>query len=129
MPRTIPLLRRHRGPRVGVVMPVYNHMPYLPLCENLICRAPACATCPRTGAWTGERAPARHAVGSLPVFVDDGNVLAPDYLAEPLGIERERLGLGVWGGSIVLDFDVRPARISTTIYSGCWLSDGTQNYP
>src|SRR5450631_1146701 len=49
-------------------------------------------------------------VGRLLVFVDDDNVLAPDYLSEALRIERDCQFLGAWGsGSIALEFEVEPA--------------------
>ena len=50
----------------------------------------------------------REATTALLVFVDDDNVLAPDYLAEALKIGREWPQLGVWGGSIVPEFEVEP---------------------
>jgi glycosyltransferase involved in cell wall biosynthesis len=47
----------------------------------------------------------------LIIFVDDDNVLAPDYIAQALGIEAECQFLGVWGSaSIVPEFEVEPAR-------------------
>src|SRR5450755_2959221 len=49
-------------------------------------------------------------LGRLLIFVDDDNVLAPDYLSEALRIESDYHFLGVWGsGSIVLEFEVEPA--------------------
>ena len=59
-------------------------------------------------------APARvrgiaEAKGDLIVFVDDDNVLTPDYLAEALRIAREWPMLGAWGGSIIPEFEVEPA--------------------
>lgn len=48
--------------------------------------------------------------GPLLIFVDDDNVLEPDYLAEALRIGRECAFLGAWGsGSISLEFEVQPA--------------------
>ena len=48
--------------------------------------------------------------GQLLVFVDDDNVLAPDYLAEALRIEKDCRFLGAWGsGSISLEFEVNPS--------------------
>jgi len=44
----------------------------------------------------------------LVVFVDDDNVLAADYLSEATKIEKEWPQLGVWGGSIVPEFEVQP---------------------
>jgi glycosyltransferase involved in cell wall biosynthesis len=50
----------------------------------------------------------QEAAGSVLVFVDDDNLLAPDYLAEALRITDEWPKLGVWGGSIVPEFEVEP---------------------
>lgn len=44
----------------------------------------------------------------LLVFVDDDNVLEPDYLAASLQIGRHWPQLGVWGGSIIPQFEVEP---------------------
>jgi glycosyltransferase involved in cell wall biosynthesis len=44
----------------------------------------------------------------LLIFVDDDNILAPDYLAEAVRISTEWHQLGVWGGSIVPDFETEP---------------------
>jgi len=51
----------------------------------------------------------REAAAELLVFVDDDNILAADYLAESLRIDREWPRLGVWGGSIVPEFEAEPA--------------------
>jgi glycosyltransferase involved in cell wall biosynthesis len=48
------------------------------------------------------------AKGPLLVFVDDDNVLAPDYLAEALIISKEHPRLGVWGGSAIGDYEQPP---------------------
>jgi glycosyltransferase involved in cell wall biosynthesis len=42
------------------------------------------------------------------VFVDDDNVLNPNYLAEALRIGDQWPQLGVWGGSIVPEFEIEP---------------------
>jgi GT2 family glycosyltransferase len=48
--------------------------------------------------------------GSLLVFVDDDNVLSPDYLTEALRIAEDWRCLGAWGsGSIALEFEAQPA--------------------
>jgi len=47
--------------------------------------------------------------GELIVFVDDDNVLDPDYLAEAIRIDEAYPFLGVWGaGSIAAEFETRP---------------------
>lgn len=49
------------------------------------------------------------AAGDVLVFVDDDNILAPGYLSEALRISREWPQLGVWGGSIIPEFEIEPA--------------------
>jgi glycosyltransferase involved in cell wall biosynthesis len=43
--------------------------------------------------------------GRIVVFVDDDNVLAPDYLEEALAISGEFPFLGTWGGGIAPEFE------------------------
>jgi glycosyltransferase involved in cell wall biosynthesis len=50
----------------------------------------------------------REAAAELVVFVDDDNVLAPDYLEAGLRIGREWPQLGVWGGCILPEFEIEP---------------------
>jgi glycosyltransferase involved in cell wall biosynthesis len=51
----------------------------------------------------------QESTGQLIVFVDDDNVLAPDYLEQSLRIERDCRFLGAWGsGSITLECEVEP---------------------
>jgi glycosyltransferase involved in cell wall biosynthesis len=50
-----------------------------------------------------------HAMGETLVFVDDDNLLAPDYLAESLRIARECSFLGAWGGRQKPIFERPPA--------------------
>jgi glycosyltransferase involved in cell wall biosynthesis len=49
------------------------------------------------------------AVADLIVFVDDDNLLDPDYLEEALRIAREYPFLGTWGGQCVAEYEVEPA--------------------
>jgi glycosyltransferase involved in cell wall biosynthesis len=52
----------------------------------------------------------REAAADLLIFVDDDNVLEPDYLSEVLRIKHAWPMLGVWGsGAIVPEFEVQPA--------------------
>jgi len=44
----------------------------------------------------------------LIIFVDDDNVLAPDYLASALEIDRTHSFLGAWGGSVRGIFEIPP---------------------
>ncbi len=46
--------------------------------------------------------------GDLLVFVDDDNVLAPDYLQRALAIADEHPLLGAWSGQCLPEFDVPP---------------------
>ena len=48
------------------------------------------------------------ATGELVVFVDDDNLLAPDYLANALAIMQSSPHLGAFGGSVVPEFETPP---------------------
>ena len=50
----------------------------------------------------------QEARGDLLVFVDDDNVLDPDYLVTALRIARERPWLGAWSGQCRAEFEVQP---------------------
>ena len=50
----------------------------------------------------------REAKGDLLVFVDDDNVLDPDYLAEAQSVADERPWLGAWSGQCRPSFDAPP---------------------
>lgn len=50
----------------------------------------------------------REARGDLLVFVDDDNVLDPDYLEQTLRIAGERPWLGAWSGQCRPEFEVEP---------------------
>ena len=50
----------------------------------------------------------RAALGDLLVFVDDDNVLAPDYLAVAVRLFEEHPGLGAAGGPIVAEWETPP---------------------
>jgi glycosyltransferase involved in cell wall biosynthesis len=49
------------------------------------------------------------AQGDLLVFVDDDNLLYPNYLETVLIIAAEHPRLGAWGGSCIPEFEVEPA--------------------
>lgn len=51
----------------------------------------------------------REARSDLILFVDDDNLLAPDYLARGLAYAAGRPDLGVWGGQLVPEFEREPA--------------------
>ncbi|MEI9998357.1 MAG: glycosyltransferase [Verrucomicrobiota bacterium] len=52
----------------------------------------------------------REAAGDVLVFVDDDNVLRPDFLAECLEIERDWPLLGAWGGRQLAEYEHQPPR-------------------
>jgi glycosyltransferase involved in cell wall biosynthesis len=47
----------------------------------------------------------RSTTGEILTFVDDDNVLAPDYLAQSVAIARAHPDLGAWGGNIILCYE------------------------
>lgn len=51
------------------------------------------------------------------IFVDDDNVLEPDFLRQALIIGSERPRLGAWGGSVVAEFETKP-KTSVMKHSG-----------
>ena len=51
----------------------------------------------------------REARSDLILFVDDDNLLAPDYLVRGLEYAVQRPDLGVWGGQLVPEFEREPA--------------------
>lgn len=62
------------------------------------------------GLSSARRRGIQESVGGLLVFVDDDNVLSPNYLAESLRIAANWHCLGAWGsGSIAAEFEVEPA--------------------
>lgn len=59
----------------------------------------------------------QEAAADLIVFVDDDNVLAPDYLEQALSIGDAHPFLGAWGGSAIGEFEVPvPASVKPWIY-------------
>lgn len=51
----------------------------------------------------------KEAKAELMLFVDDDNVLAPDYLEQAVAIGATHPFLGVWGGAISPEFETPPA--------------------
>ena len=51
----------------------------------------------------------------LLVFVDDDNVLAPDYLQRAVAIANEYPFLGAWSGQCLPEFDVRASGMDTPL--------------
>lgn len=50
----------------------------------------------------------RESKGELLIYVDDDNILAPNYLAEALRISGEFPFLGTYGGAIIAEFETKP---------------------
>jgi glycosyltransferase involved in cell wall biosynthesis len=50
----------------------------------------------------------RESRGEILVFVDDDNLLAPDYLAETIEIGRAWPQLGTWGGQALAEWETTP---------------------
>jgi glycosyltransferase involved in cell wall biosynthesis len=66
---------------------------------------------PELGLASARHRGIRESSGKLLIFVDDDNVLAPDYLSRALIIENDFAFLGAWGsGCIELEFEVAPPR-------------------
>ena len=63
------------------------------------------------------------ATGELVVFVDDDNLLAPDYLANALEIMQTSPHLGAFGGSVVPEFETPPEPWSKPFLSALALRD------
>lgn len=64
---------------------------------------------PKLGLTHARLAAMTAARADLLVFVDDDNILAPDYLENCLEVARTWPQLGIWGGSILPEFEVQPA--------------------
>lgn len=50
----------------------------------------------------------QEAVGNILFFVDDDNIVRPDYLEQSLAIARAHPSVGCWGGNISVKFDEPP---------------------
>jgi hypothetical protein len=64
---------------------------------------------PKLGLTWGRLRGIEAAAGDVLVFVDDDNVLAPDYLEAVLGIAEQYQFLGAWGGTAKGEFESAPA--------------------
>jgi glycosyltransferase involved in cell wall biosynthesis len=47
-------------------------------------------------------------ISEVLIFVDDDNVLEPDFVRRALIIGRQRSLLGAWGGSVLAEFETKP---------------------
>lgn len=50
----------------------------------------------------------KESIAEILIFVDDDNVLAPDYLEVALQISKDYSLLGAWGGQVRPEFEVQP---------------------
>jgi glycosyltransferase involved in cell wall biosynthesis len=66
---------------------------------------------------------------SLLVFVDDDNVLAPDYLASALEIGRDWAILGAWGGQWFHEFERTPDEATRKSWTREFAHDRWSNLP
>ncbi|SEE13169.1 Glycosyltransferase, GT2 family [Rhizobiales bacterium GAS188] len=73
---------------------------------------------PELGLSAARRRGMREASADILLFVDDDNVLAPDYLAEGLRVAAEWPQMGTWGsGSLLPEYEVEPAeRLRPLLY-------------
>jgi glycosyltransferase involved in cell wall biosynthesis len=61
------------------------------------------------GVAAARRRGMRAARSDLILFVDDDNLLAPDYLSRGLALGAQHPDVGVWGGQLLPDFEAEPA--------------------
>jgi glycosyltransferase involved in cell wall biosynthesis len=78
---------------------------------------------PQPGLTYARRRGLRESSAAYCVFVDDDNVLAPDYLAEVLAIFAAQPSVGAIGGKSLPAFDVEPAPWAREFYSLLALRD------
>jgi glycosyltransferase involved in cell wall biosynthesis len=67
------------------------------------------------------------AQADLIVFVDDDNILAPDYLAKALAISAQYPSLGTWGGRVIPEFEAPGAAPPTKLFHLLALRDVHQD--
>jgi glycosyltransferase involved in cell wall biosynthesis len=62
------------------------------------------------------------------VFVDDDNVLDPDYLQHAYNISNDMPFIGVWGGSIKGEYEAEPSNLSKEYLSGLAIEEIDRDY-
>ena len=79
---------------------------------------------PELGLAAARKCGINESSGDLLIFVDDDNVLAPNYLTEAVRIAKDCRFLGAWGsGSIAPEFEVEPAHHLRPLVPGLALRD------
>src|SRR5690606_3607844 len=69
-----------------------------------------CLAEPSPGLGRARACGLRAARGALVVYVDDDNVLAPDYLTTTCKVADTKPWVGVWGGQNLPEFERQPER-------------------
>ncbi len=67
-----------------------------------------CISEPRLGASFARQRGIIESTSAILIFVDDDNVLEPEFLREALTVGSNRPELGAWGGSVLAEFEIRP---------------------
>ncbi|HUS98030.1 MAG TPA: glycosyltransferase [Hyphomicrobiaceae bacterium] len=107
--RTIDALRSQSLPAEGWEFLVVDNCSVPPVAVDLTWHPHACLLRETTIGLTNARiCGIEQASADLLIFVDDDNVLAPDYLERTLEIARDWPILGTWGGQIVPEFEISP---------------------
>lgn len=70
----------------------------------------------------------REAGADLLVFVDDDNVLAPDYLQTAQNIAAANANLGVWAGNTTAEFEITPPEWSRRFWPNLALRSVEKSY-
>lgn len=70
----------------------------------------------------------REAGAELLVFVDDDNVLAPDYLQAAQKISAANANLGVWAGNTTAEFEINPPEWSRRFWPNLALRSVEKSY-
>lgn len=122
--RTLSALERQSLPRTAWELLVIDNASSPPLSSDQIAAAGGLIVVEPTPGLTPARlAGIRAARGDLLVFVDDDNVLAPDFLANVLSVFTQHLQLGAAGGKILPEFASPPPAWAAEFYGLLALRD------
>jgi hypothetical protein len=109
--RTLDALRAQTLPAADWELLLIDNASALPLAGQLdLSWHPHARICTeeRLGLTWARLRGAREAAADLLVYVDDDNVLAPDYLAVACDLAQRWPQLGVWSGEITAEFEIPP---------------------